>query len=476
MMGTDSLSRDLHTILNSFVDLIECDGGSIYTVQKREDGAVVLNFRAMVTRSLGIHAVPEKFKDLIFELNETTSVGRAGVNRSYYRETFDEHHRPATTDEILNYTTQSILSGPILSQTGELVGVVQLINKKNQDGSEALGFTEKDQRLISSVSAQAALAIENSLLVQEQQNILDGFVQACVTAVEARDPVTAGHSSRVCELTLNLAEATNRVNEGALAKLILNPAQMRELRYAALLHDIGKISVKESVLNKEKKLYSHELEIIEMRFKMLRMAIRQEYQGNEIEIKRRLKELDHALASIQSANEPSVLPTEISEKIKELTRYQIQVPEETPVCALHDHEHDKLCVKRGSLTKDERDEIEKHVSFTYEILRMVPWSRGLENLPMIAYRHHEKLDGTGYPARVKAPEIPIQSRMITVCDIFDALTAKDRPYKAAVPLDRALFILEAEVKEGKLDADLLKVFIESRAYELPFTVVRKKAA
>jgi HD-GYP domain-containing protein (c-di-GMP phosphodiesterase class II) len=138
-----------------------------------------------------------------------------------------------------------------------------------------------------------------------------------------------------------------------------------------------------------------------------------------------------------------------------------------PCCALHELEKKKLCIPRGSLSTEERLEIEKHVSFTYEILKMVPWSRGLESVPNIAHRHHEKLDGTGYPLRVKGEEIPIQSRMLTVCDIYDALTAKDRPYKAAVPVDRALLILEDEVKQGKLDAQLFKLFLEAKVYQIP---------
>jgi HD-GYP domain-containing protein (c-di-GMP phosphodiesterase class II) len=320
------------------------------------------------------------------------------------------------------------------------------------------------------VSAQAALAIENSTLVHEQERILEGFVNACVTAIEARDPITSGHSQRVCDLTLNLAEAVNREKAGPLSLLEFNSNQMREIRYAAMLHDIGKISVKEHILQKEKKLYPWELELIEMRFKLMRSAIMNQYSASKDQFERakKLKELDRAMQLIRAANEPSLLPQEVSEGIAELTKLQVDIGEGEYCCALHQMEKERLCIKKGSLSEDERAEIEKHVSFSYEILKMVPWGRGLEKVPEIAHYHHEKLDGTGYPDRVKAESISTQSRMLAICDIYDALTAKDRPYKKSVSNDIALKILDEDVKNGKLDALLFKLFVESKAYELPF--------
>ena len=364
-----------------------------------------------------------------------------------------------------------MLTAPLLTPRGDLVGVVQLVNKLPSDLETEAVFDLKDERLCAIVSAQAALAIENSTLLIEQEKILDGFVNACVTAIEARDPVTAGHSQRVCDLALSLASAVNHTNTGSLSLIHFNQIQLRELRYAAMLHDIGKISVREDVLKKEKKLYPWELAQIEMRFKMMKMAIKSEFSGENhlLELARKIKELDQAWSMIKAANEPTVLPVEVSQNILELTKMQVLVDPEAGefCCALHAEESERLRITRGSLSKEERVEIEKHVSFTYEILKMVPWSRGLENVPVIAHRHHEKLDGSGYPSRVKSEDIPLQSRMLTICDIYDALTAKDRPYKAAVPLDKALSILEDEVKQGKLDAVLYQLFIDSKAYQIP---------
>jgi HD-GYP domain-containing protein (c-di-GMP phosphodiesterase class II) len=478
-MSYEALPRDLNSILNSFLDLIGCDGGSIYTMQKNLQGENVLVFKSMITRSANINSVPEELKSLVFRLDETTLVGKTGLNQKVYKESYaapivngkpDLSRSDSWNDVVEHYYTRNILSAPLITPRGDLVGVVQLINKIPFNIELSVGFDERDERLCAVVSGQAALAIENSTLVYEQEKILEGFVNACVTAIEARDPVTSGHSQRVCDLTLNLAEAVNRESRGPLAFMEFNSIQMRELRYAAMLHDIGKISVKENILQKEKKLFPWELEIIEMRFKMMKIATCNQYSAEKdvLEKARKLKELEKALTLIKAANEPTLLPQEVSEGIAELTKLQVKVDEEEYCCALHQREKERLSIKKGSLSAEERLEIEKHVSFTYEILKMVPWGRGLERVPDIAHYHHEKLDGTGYPMGVKSESISTQSRMLAVCDIYDALTAKDRPYKAAVGNDVALRILEDEVKQGKLDALLFKLFVDSKAYELPF--------
>lgn len=470
-MSKENLTRDLHSILNSYLDLVGCDGGSIYTLENNLHHEPVLVFKAMITRSLGITNVPDELKSAVFRLDENSTVGRTGFHRKVINESRvkDVETLVSATDATMNYHTRTILSAPLLTPRGDLVGVVQLVNKITVDGARELDFDIRDERLCAIVSAQAALAIENSTLLFEQEKILDGFVNACVTAIEARDPVTSGHSQRVCDLSLSLAEKINFVNQGSLAQLHFNDTQMRELRYAAMLHDIGKISVREDVLKKEKKLFPHEMEQIEMRFRLMRLALKLELKSekDQFELAKRLKELERALLSIRAANEPTVLPEEVSKEILELTKLQVKIEENEVCCALHAHEKDRLCIKRGSLSIDERVEIEKHVSFTYDILKMVPWGRGLENVPIIAHRHHEKLDGTGYPERVKAPSIPMQSRILTITDIYDALTAKDRPYKPAVPLEKALAILEDEVKHGKLDPVLFQLFIDSKAYQIP---------
>jgi HD-GYP domain-containing protein (c-di-GMP phosphodiesterase class II) len=253
-MSRENLSHDLHSILSSYLDLVGCDGGSIYTLEKNIQGEPVLVFKAMITRSLGITSVPDELKSAVFRLDEKSMVGKTGLHRTVFKTNFaNEAIVNKMTDQAINYHTRSMLSAPLLTPRGDLVGVVQLVNKNSIDMESETDFDLRDERLCAIVSAQAALAIENSTLLFEQEMILDGFVNACVTAIEARDPVTSGHSQRVCDLSLNLAHFVNRTGDGSLAQIHFSDLQMREIRYAAMLHDIGKISVREDVLKKEKK-------------------------------------------------------------------------------------------------------------------------------------------------------------------------------------------------------------------------------
>ncbi len=470
--GSDNLAKLLNTILNSFIDLCLCDGGSIFMLRKLPSGESELVFQSMLTRSIKLHQVPDHLRTLSFSIDDRTLVGRTAANRRSFRSRFDgaDAETSPQVDRILNYVTRNILSAPLITPRGDLVGVVQLLNK-----IDAPEFDDHDERLFNIVAGQAALAIENSMLLEEQERLLEGFVNACVTAVEARDPVTSGHSFRVSDYTVALAEAVNRSDTGRLKTVRFSDVQLREIRYAAMLHDIGKISVKEDVLNKEKKLHSWELEVIRMRLKLMKAEARLQEKETGRSLAPVIQRLDAAWASISTANEPSVLPAAVSSIIDELRRLQFDSEGETLI-ALTGPEVVRLSIPKGSLTGEERLEIERHVSHTYEILKLVPWSKGLSDVAEIAWRHHEKLDGSGYPARVTAPAIPIQSRMLTIADIYDALTADDRPYKKAVPVDRALDILTSEVKGGKLDPELFQVFLEARVYQRSLEHARRMAA
>ncbi|MGK5085775.1 HD domain-containing phosphohydrolase [Bdellovibrionota bacterium FG-1] len=466
----ENLPKLLNTILNSFIELCGCDGGAIYTMKKDpKTGESKLAFAAMVTRSIKLQSVPDHLQDLTFSLDETTLVGRTATQRVCHKVSVQEQLREKATaervDSILHYHTRNILSAPLITPRGDLVGVCQLLNKNPYAGQAQPDFDDRDERLFSIVSAQAAFAIENSLLLQEQERLLEGFVNACVIAVEARDPSTSGHSTRVADYSLELAQAVNRVKTGPLREVVFNETQLREVRFAAMLHDIGKISVKESVLMKEKKLHPWEFELIRMRLKWMRAELRLHAQKTGNLDRVLMQRLESAFQLISEANEPLVMPGEVSGVIHDLQGFHVMTEEGEKLSVLTHEEGFKLSILKGSLTSDERLEVERHVSHTYEILKMVPWSRGLEGVPEIAYRHHEKLDGTGYPCRCPADEIPLPSRLLTICDIFDALIADDRPYKRALPVEKALEILTVEVGTGKLDPLFFQVFLEAKIFE-----------
>jgi len=469
-----NLEKILGTTLESFIDLVGCDGGSVYTVRNNPDGEQTLKFETMITRSIELRGVPEHLRSLEFRIDDSSVVGRTAAYRKPLLLNMVSGEVSRQVGDILNYETRNIFSGPLITPRGDLVGVVQLLNKLPPDGtpfdphatSALPNFNGNDERLFSIIAGQAALAVENSLLLDEQERLIEGFVNACVTAIEARDPVTCGHSMRVSNYTVRLAEAVNRTDRGPLRQQYFTPAQLRELRFAAMLHDIGKIGVTEEILLKEKKLFPHELELISTRLKLMRAQtmLRRHAEGRNYEAA--MARIDSAWQRVVLANEPSASRLFVSEVVKDLRSLRVPFDTGEILTALTDEEAERLSIAKGNLSAEERMEIEAHVSKTFDILKMIPWSRGLEQVADIAYRHHEKLDGSGYPNHLTAEEIPPQTRMMTICDIFDALTASDRPYKLALPVGRTLDIIATNVKAGKLDGDYFDIFVEAQVHEL----------
>mgnify|MGYP000848339058 FL=1 len=332
------------------------------------------------------------------------------------------------------------------------------------------------------LASQAGTALENAILYAEINRMLEGFVRASVEAIEQRDPTTSGHSRRVAELTVGLARAVERVDHGAFGKVTWTKDDLRELEYASLLHDFGKIGVREEVLVKAKKLFSHELEIIRLRFDfalrtaeadvlrrklhMIEKGCRKEdLAALDDELAARHAEIESAFEAIIAANEPTVLKGGDFARIEAIARetYSSMRGETHPF--LKQEEVKCLSVTRGSLTPTEIDEIRSHVTHTFEFLSQIPWGKQFRRVAHIAGSHHERLNGTGYPNRLHAEEIPLQSKMMSIADIFDALTAADRPYKRAVPVERALDILNLEVKDQHVDGDLVQIFIDARVWD-----------
>jgi HD-GYP domain-containing protein (c-di-GMP phosphodiesterase class II) len=394
-------------------------------------------------------------------------------------------------DAKTGYRTKSMLCAPLQSRTGEAIGVIQLINKKRDPERKLLSqedvadqvvpFDERSEALLMTLASQAGIALENAILYKEIERMLEGFVRASVEAIEQRDPTTSGHSLRVAELTVGLARAVERSDVGPYRGVAFTRDDLRELSYASLLHDFGKIGVREQVLVKAKKLYPHELELIQGRFELAIRSLETDFLTRKIHLvsrgaspdemealdqqfEGRRAELHASLAVVIAANEPTVLKSGEFDRIEALGR-------ETYVDA-HGHTHPlltpveitSLSIARGSLTTGEIDEIRSHVTHTFEFLSKIPWGKQFRRVAIIAGSHHERLNGTGYPNRLHAEEIPLQSKMMSVADIFDALTASDRPYKKAVPLEKALDILGFEVKDQHLDADLVKIFTEAKVW------------
>jgi HD-GYP domain-containing protein (c-di-GMP phosphodiesterase class II) len=399
-------------------------------------------------------------------------------------------------DERNDYQSRSVMTIPMISARNQVIGVIQLINRR-KPGLTKLGatstfedsvipFDEESIKYGTTLASQACIALENSLLYDEVKTLFEGFVHASVTAIEARDPTTSGHSERVADLTGGLAKVVDRADSGTYSKLSFEPDEIKQIEYAALLHDFGKVGVREHVLVKPKKLYGHERDIIDLRFQYIRRTIELESQRKKVayllestaeqvaaELKaldesaaERIAEIDDFLKFIFKANEPTVLEQGGFERVAEIAKHRYSDVYGNESAYLSGEEVISLQVARGSLTQDERSEIESHVVHTYNFLQQIPWGRTYRSIPEVAGAHHEKLDGTGYPRGLTETEIPAPAKMMTISDIYDALTASDRPYKRAVPLTKALDILESEVDRGKLDRDLFDMFIEAKVYQV----------
>jgi HD-GYP domain-containing protein (c-di-GMP phosphodiesterase class II) len=385
---------------------------------------------------------------------------------------------------------------PLKNQKDEVIGVLQLINAKRRRETkltsrkavlaEVIPFSQRSQELASSLAGQAGVALENNLLYRDIQRMFEGFVKASITAIESRDPTTFGHSERVAKLTIGLAEAVDKCNGGPYKDIRFTREEMQELRYASLLHDFGKVGVREEVLVKARKLYPERLELIQKRFLYIKKAVETEAyrkkldyilrNGNrnyekvfstfDSELRQQFETLDEFMQNILRANEPSVLPEKTSEKLVEIAGWTFRDPTGASEGLLAPEELRFLTIPKGSLDSDERMQIESHVIHSFRFLSQIPWTKELRKIPEIAKNHHEKLDGSGYPYHVKGDEIPFQTKMMTISDIFDALTASDRPYKKAVPIDRALDIIREEVHSQLLDPVLFRLFVEAKIYQL----------
>jgi HD-GYP domain-containing protein (c-di-GMP phosphodiesterase class II) len=382
-------------------------------------------------------------------------------------------------DQATGYRTRNILTVPMRraggDEAGQVVGVLQALNRL--DGKP---FNEEDQELLEGLGGQAASAIDNAILHQEIQRLFEGFVHASVVAIESRDPTTAGHSERVAKLTVQLAKNLQSVEKGPYAGHVFSDEQLQEIRYAGLLHDFGKVGVREHVLVKANKLYPHELEILEGRFALIlrtaelessrrQLALQRERPGDlearlheeETRLAAQLVEIEGLLEFVRTCNRPTVLAQGGFERLHEVAARSFQAAA-GPLPFLTEAEVVRLSITKGSLSEEERREIESHVTHTYRFLSQIPWTRTLRRIPEIAYGHHEKLDGRGYPRKLEPGAIGLETRMMTISDIYDALTASDRPYKKAVPHEKALDILASEAKSGQLDPELFSIFVEAK--------------
>jgi HD-GYP domain-containing protein (c-di-GMP phosphodiesterase class II) len=477
-----SAERDIdklqELILTTMRKLTNADGASLW-LKVIEGGQPKLRLAWSQNSSIDRNTYSD-FKVLV---DESTVVGYAVTTKT--SQLYDDAYNPPPGkpqggkgfDAQFGYRTKSMLTVPMRDYNNEVVGAVQLINAKRSFDTkltvgsvsdEVVSFRQEDLEMVESVASQAAIALDNKKLLKEIEDLFDKFVTASVYAIEQRDPTTEGHSRRVTDLTLQLASEVTMIEAGKFRDIVFSDDQLKELRYACLLHDFGKIGVREDILNKEKKLFPFQLDMIKWRFDSRERLAENKYLRSELDQKRLEAELDQFRMwydAITKANEPTVLPEDKASILSDLKGHAFADMSGQEHFLVAPEEFHFLSIKKGTLTSEEFKEIESHVTKSHDFLQKIPWTSEMKDIPEIAWGHHEKLDGSGYPRGLRGDEIRIQTRMMTISDIYDALTARDRLYKPAVPALRALDILKNEFK-GKVDADLLDVFIEKRVYDV----------
>jgi HD-GYP domain-containing protein (c-di-GMP phosphodiesterase class II) len=520
------LTKLMQMFLDKCLEVCQAEGASIYLIDKKmiyhdsknnpllvPQKIPVLKFLRTMNRSQGA-----KDQNTLVEINKKSIAGFSAFSKRIvniedcYDINIESPYRFNPQNDIdNNYKTKSLLTIPMISAHGQVRGVVQVVNKLAADGikkikdgvvpqEHIISFDKDDEELMKVFASQAAVAIENAQLTESIENLFESFVHASVKAIEARDPTTSGHSDRVAILTVELALSIHKTQVGGFRNVHFSEEQIRELRYAALLHDFGKIGIKEDVLLKQKKLHSRELESILLRLDGLESKSEASQWRQFIEtllekvekdpsvdsrwIHQKVHDIQHHIettklrvrqmkSGVIQTNEPYVIKDQ-----KALDRMLNMINSTSGHFdhkVLTDNEIKILSIPKGSLSGEERSQIESHVSHTYDFLKQIAWTDGLEQVAHIAHCHHEKMDGSGYPRGIAGTEIPIQARMMTIADIYDALVAFDRPYKKSLTPDTAIDILLSEANEGKLDIELLKIFIEAGVYMHINNLVKKAA-
>jgi len=489
-----STEKNLHIIMQKILTaakkITNADAGTFYLVC---DDDKSLKFTAVQTDSLDISLSSAEgtipwpnlplYKDDGTQNDINISVNCAlndkliNVEDVYKSKEFN-FEGPRAFDIATGYRTKSMLVVPMKNYENDIIGVVQLINKQDKN-EKSVAFTKDDEDLILSMSSQAAMSITQQKLVQDLENLLDSFIQAIATAIGEKSKYTQGHINRVSEISLAIANAINEDKDGIYKDKYFDKDQLKEIDVAAWMHDVGKITTPDHVVDKATKLETiyDRIETIEVKFELLK-------REKEIELLRKInhepniEKIDH-LKSVYK-NEITTLNNDFKfikemnkgsefmdeEKIKRvhnIAKKQI-IMHHKKQNLLTENEVYNLTIKKGTLTQEERFVINNHAKLSIDILNSLPFPKKLKNVPTIAGGHHEKIGGGGYPFGLKGDEISFEARIIAVADIFEALTASDRPYKEPNTLNQSIRILSFMVKDGELDKDLVKFFINNNLH------------
>jgi len=480
-----SSERDIDKLLESILvaakSITNADGGTLYRMQDGRD----LKFEIMRNDTLGIamggtsgvpipfhpvHLYDEDGKPVqsmvaAYAVHHDCSVNIADA----YTEKGFDFSGTKRFDEKTGYRSRSFLTIPIKNHENEIIGVLQLLNHKDRATGAVKPFSEADQRLAESLGSQAAIALTNRLLINHLENLFESFIKVINAAIDDKSPYTGGHCERVPSLTMLLAEAVTRCTSGPLSDFTMTDRDRYELKIAGLLHDCGKVTTPVHVVDKATKLQTifDRIELVDTRFEVVKRDAMMELAGDPAALARRIAEIEDDRGFLRRTNVGGEFMKDGDlERVRAIsTRYRWRNPAGEEVNFLSDEEVENLTIRAGTLTGDERQVINHHITMTIQMLEALPWPKHLSNVVEYAGGHHERMDGKGYPKGLTREQMSVQARCMGIADIFEALTARDRPYKKGKTLSEALTILGKFKLNGHIDPDLFDVFMWEKVYE-----------
>jgi HD-GYP domain-containing protein (c-di-GMP phosphodiesterase class II) len=475
------INRLLEAILTAAKSITRADGGTLY----RLTGERTLRFEIVRTSSLkyylgGTTGNPVPFYPIQLyregQPNHNMVAAYAALTGktvniadAYTAEGFDFTGTRAF-DHKTGYRSKSFLTVPMRNHEHEIIGVLQLINAQDPRTGEIVAFSASDQRLAESLASQAAIALTNRMLINQLEQLFESFINLMNTAIDEKSPYTGGHCQRVPVLTMLLAEAVNETKEGPLKDFHMSDKDRYELKIAGLLHDCGKVTTPVHVVDKATKLESifDRVHLVDTRFEVLKRDAEIDALKNKLgdkELRQRLRQLDDDRKFLHACNVGGErMREEDMERVRRIAQYRWRDMAGHDVSFLTEDEVKNLTIRSGTLTEDERKIINHHIVATIKMLEALPWPRHLTNVPEYAGGHHERMDGKGYPKGLTREQMSVQARCMGIADIFEALTAKDRPYKKGKTLSESLEILGKFRLNGHIDPDLFDVFVRRKVY------------
>jgi HD-GYP domain-containing protein (c-di-GMP phosphodiesterase class II) len=480
------IDRLLETILTAAKSITRADGGTLYRVA--EDGT--LRFEILRTTSLKyylggtsgnavpfypIHLMGEDGKPNHSMVAAYAALTGKTVNiaDAYTADGFD-FTGTRNFDKKTGYRSKSFLTVPMANHENEIIGVLQLINATDPQSGEVLPFSASDQRLAESLASQAAIALTNRMLINQLEQLFESFINMINSAIDEKSPYTGGHCQRVPALTMMLAEAVNETEAGPLREFHMNDKDRYELKIAGLLHDCGKVTTPVHVVDKATKLETiyDRIHLIDTRFEILKrdaeIAMLKAGGGPEARARYReqLRQIEEDRMFLRAANIGGErMHDDDIERVRRIAECRWTDISGHEAKFLSDDELRNLTIRAGTLTPEERQIINHHIVATIKMLEALPWPRHLKNVPEYAGGHHERMDGKGYPRGLKRDQMSVQARVMGIADIFEALTAKDRPYKKGKTLSESLEILGKFSLNGHIDPDLFDIFVRKKVYQ-----------